>query len=200
MSPCTNRLQRSTRSVAPFSGLSASVCADPMEGKSAAPVPSVATVATPAEPSRKRRRLICLSVIVMSPLEVCLEMKLRGEPRAVAGIEEMRMLRVGNEVDGAARREIVTLAKDRRNVGRAMPAGHEGIGAGRLENDDARRDAALGSQDEMLGPCAEDDALPVDSAGVHRRSEPRAVGQLEARALAVSTVGTAFATAVGPNT
>ena len=67
MSPCTNRLQRSTRSLAPFSGLNAIVCAEPIDGKSAAPVPSVAAVATPAELSRKRRRLMCCSVIVMSP-------------------------------------------------------------------------------------------------------------------------------------
>ena len=57
MSPCTKRLQRSTRSVAPFSGLKVIDCACAALGKTAVPVPSVAAAATPAEPSRNWRRL-----------------------------------------------------------------------------------------------------------------------------------------------
>ncbi len=46
MSPCTKRLQRSTRSLAPFSGLKVIDCACANGAKIALPVPMVAAAAT----------------------------------------------------------------------------------------------------------------------------------------------------------
>ena len=63
MSPCTKRLQRSTRSLAPFSGLRVSVCACADGDSTAVPVPTVATAAAPAEVSRNLRRLKEVSLI-----------------------------------------------------------------------------------------------------------------------------------------
>src|SRR6476661_2718994 len=184
MSPWTNRLQRRTRSLASFSGLKAVVAWPKAWGEnSAPPVPRVATVATPAELSRKRRRLKeVLSVIVMSPWGRCRlggRKRSGGEPVAAAGVEQVGAARIGNEMDGAARREFMPLAEYRRHVGRPVPAGDEGVGAGRLEHDHARRDAAARGELQVLGPGAEDDALAVAAAGVERRLQARAVGELE---------------------
>jgi hypothetical protein len=66
MSPWTNRLQRRTRSFASFSGLIASACAAADGDHSTLPVPSPATAAAPAEPSRNLRRLNDDSLIWIS--------------------------------------------------------------------------------------------------------------------------------------
>src|SRR5689334_21672855 len=68
MSPWTNRLQRRTRSLASFSGYSASVCAAADDDHSALPVPRPAAAAAPAELSRNLRRLYDDSLIVGSPV------------------------------------------------------------------------------------------------------------------------------------
>src|SRR4051812_49390504 len=107
MSPWTNRLQRSTRSFASFSGLNVSAAWPKAWGENRAPpVPSVAAVAMPAEPSRKRRRLKeVLSVIVMSPWG-CVGLvngkggSSGGQPVAAAGVEQMGPARIGYEMDG----------------------------------------------------------------------------------------------------
>src|SRR5216110_1844895 len=128
MSPCTKRLQRSTRSLAPFSGLKVSPCACVSGVKSAVPVPSVAAAATPAEPSRNLRRL---NVVMVSPC--CLDglgQGSGGEPRAAGGVEQVGALQVGNQVDGAARRERMALAKDDEHIRFAAPARHQRVGAG----------------------------------------------------------------------
>src|SRR5258708_7050170 len=57
MSPCTNRLQRSTRSLAPFSGTIVYCCATASVGSNTEPVPSAVPAATPAVALRKSRRL-----------------------------------------------------------------------------------------------------------------------------------------------
>src|SRR5438105_11091528 len=115
MSPCTKRLQRSTRSLAPLSGLKVSPCALASGVKSAVPAPSVAAAATPAEPSRKVRRL---NFVMVSP---CGSGRARTgsgrEPRAAARIEQVGVLQVGNEVDGAARRESMALSEDHEYIG-----------------------------------------------------------------------------------
>ena len=123
MSPWTNRLQRRTRSLASFSGLKAIVAPGRRPGARTARrrCRGSRRVATPAELSRKRRRLKeVLSVIVMSPWGRLSSGKGRsgGEPVAAAGVEQVGATRVGNEMDGAAGREIVALAEYRRHVGR----------------------------------------------------------------------------------
>src|SRR5436190_8683679 len=177
MSPWTKRLQRRTRSLASFSGLKVTFCALASGANSAEPVPTPATAAAPAELSRNLRRLKEVSLIEGSPVCVgrcrnrvraCVAAASRssgGEARAVAGVEEVRPVEVGHEVDRAARREIVTLAKDRGQVGAAVAAGDEGVGAGRLHDDDARGDPAFARQAEVLGTRAEDDRLAIAAAG-----------------------------------
>src|ERR1035441_7821147 len=135
MSPWTKRLQRRTRSLAPFSGLRLIACACASGEKSAVPAPSIVTVAAPAELSRKRRRLKGWSV--MSCLLGCgsgCDRISGGEALAAAGIEEVGALQVGLQMDRAAGRELVALAEDGSDVGRAVAAGDEGIGARRLED------------------------------------------------------------------
>ncbi len=57
MSPCTKRLQRSTRSLASFSGFRFSVCACSSGANSVALPATVVVAAMPADPSRNLRRL-----------------------------------------------------------------------------------------------------------------------------------------------
>ncbi len=61
-SPCTKRFQRSTRSVAPFSGFTFQVCAIASGVHSAEPAPSTPPAATPAVAFRKSRRLVSLII------------------------------------------------------------------------------------------------------------------------------------------
>ena len=61
-SPWTKRFQRSTRSFAPFSGVTLYCCACALAVKSADPVPSAPPAATPAVAFRKSRRLNLLMV------------------------------------------------------------------------------------------------------------------------------------------
>src|SRR5947209_14574620 len=150
MSPWTKRLQRSTRRVAPFSGLSASVCARARGANTAAPVPTPATAAALAEPSRNLRRfkgvsfisgVSCRSRVVIWRGARRRRAALGRETRAAAGVEQMRTRELGHEVDRAAGREVVTLAKDRGHLGAAVAAGDQRVGARGLEDDDLRGDA-----------------------------------------------------------
>src|SRR5450755_1916411 len=125
LSPCTKRLQRRTRKVAPFSGLRASDCARASGANRAVPVPMPATAAALAEPSRNLRRLKGVSFIGRSPVFGCVSSSkesqaLGGEALAAASVEEMRTLEVGHQVNGAAGREVVALAKDRSDLGAAV--------------------------------------------------------------------------------
>src|SRR5487761_2162366 len=136
MSPCTNRLQRSTRSLAPFSGLNASVCACTAGANTAALVPSVAAAAPPAEPSRNLRRLnefiVCLldqsGVNGRGKSAIGCSASGRQTP-AGAGIEQVGALRVGQQVHGAAGGEVVALAEHGREFHAVVPADHEGVHA-----------------------------------------------------------------------
>src|SRR5687768_9449537 len=140
MSPCTKRLQRSTRSLAPFSGLSARVWAWTAGANTAPPAPTLAAAATPAELSRNLRRLNS----VMGSLLRWTFAGSRGkeigsvpaarsgrQALAAAGVEQVRARQVGREVDRAARREVVALAEHGRDVDALVAAGDEGVHAGR---------------------------------------------------------------------
>ncbi len=78
-------------------------------------------------------------------------------------------------------REIVALAEHGGHLGAAVAARDQRVGAGRLEDDDLRRDAALARQLQVLRPRAEDDRLAVAAAGPQRRRDLRAVVEDEAR-------------------
>src|SRR5438105_2962652 len=149
MSPCTKRLQRSTRSFAPFSGLNAMVCACADVANSALPAPIAA--ATPAEPSRNLRRLnsliVCLlDAVVCRPVE---EIVVRRRAHSSGGealpgscVEQVRALDVGLQVDRRAGGEVMALAEHGGQLDAVVPAGDERVHAGRLEHDHLRRDAA----------------------------------------------------------
>src|SRR6516164_2277259 len=125
MSPWTKRLQRSTRSVAPFSGLKVpAACACTAGAQSAPAPPSPATAAAPADPSRNLRRLKEDSLITVSCLSRGVGKIVRsgGEPLAARGVEEVRACEVGHQADRAARSEVVPLAKDGGHVGAAVAA------------------------------------------------------------------------------
>src|SRR6516225_6349645 len=116
MSPCTKRLQRSTRSFAPFSGLNAGACACTAPVKRAVPVPIVAAAATPALPSRNFRRLSSLIDVSWSGGEKG-NAVLGREPPAGAGVEQVRAARIGLQVDDGAGLEVVALAEHDRDLG-----------------------------------------------------------------------------------
>src|SRR3954454_8215187 len=101
-----------------------------------------------------------------------------GEPPARDEIEEVGEMQVGLQPDRAAGGEGVPLAEHRGELAPLMAARDEGVGAGRLDDRDLGRDAAVGER-QVLGPGAEDDGLAVDAAAAGRRGEPGAVGELD---------------------
>src|SRR5262245_43076291 len=129
MSPCTKRLQRSTRSLAPFSGLNAKPCAWASGVKTALPTPSDAAAATPAEPSRNLRRLNCFMAVSFrddpgSRGNFCSGCK----ACAGGGVEQVGALQVGHDPDRAAGREPMALAEHHEDVcvARAALRPHDG--------------------------------------------------------------------------
>src|SRR5205809_3469578 len=129
-SPWTKRFQRSTRSLAPFSGTHLA-CANASCDNIALPAPSVPAAAAPAVVFRKSR-LENFSIFLSS-------LVLRSQGLSRLRIEQVRAFMVWHEADRLARPEIVALAKNRRELGARELGEHLGIGAGRLDHDDRGR-------------------------------------------------------------
>src|SRR5437764_9293912 len=139
MSPWTNRLQRSTRSVAPFSGLNVRFWACASGVHSAVPVPSVAAATAPADPSRNLRRLTSVIGVSFSNGDGVQEKRtlvcgLGGQASTGARIEEVGALDVGLQMNEAAGGEVVALAEHDREICPLVAAGDEDVGAGGLED------------------------------------------------------------------
>src|SRR6185436_17459477 len=100
MSPCTKRLQRSTRSLAPFSG-ALFHCAWASFTQT---IGAAAPAATPAVVFRNSLRFILLMP------SSCRRSNVLGEPCSARGIEKERQLRC--KADALARVELVALAHD----------------------------------------------------------------------------------------
>src|SRR6478735_3784345 len=148
MSPWTNRLQRSTRSFAPFSGwLFHWAWASFTQIIGAA-----APVATPAVAFRKSLRFMLL-MLPSSRRST----KKSGEPGSARGIENERELRC--KADGLARVELVALAHDGIDVQARELAENLGVGAGGLDHHDLDRQAVV-RHGEVFRPHA-DNHLPA---------------------------------------
>src|SRR5262245_49138152 len=147
MSPCTKRLQRSTRSRAPFSGLNVSACAC-TAGAKIALAPKATPAAAPALVLTNLRRS---NLVVI----VCLLLSVGNgsghQAPATAGVEQVRVREIGLQMDRAARRELVALAKHHRELGAVVAARDEGVGAGGLDHRHLGGDAAAVGQREVLG-------------------------------------------------
>src|SRR5579864_2730457 len=118
MSPCTKRLQRRTRSAAPFSGVLFHCCA--LASLIQIIGPTAAPAANPADVFKNLRRLISLTTL--SSRRVIRKTRCRaqglgnascGEPRAACRVEQMRARKIGDEPDAIARAAIHAIADER---------------------------------------------------------------------------------------
>src|SRR5262245_50222163 len=142
MSPWTKRLQRSTRSFAPFSGVllhCALASLIQMKG------PTAALAATAADDCRNFRRLNVLmlrssddgpSIVPSCPLNLS-----GSEPLSARRVEHMRPRGIGREMDAVARTAVRAIADGRRHVAAVEAAIELRVGAGRLDDDDFHRKA-----------------------------------------------------------
>src|SRR5882672_9554125 len=157
MSPWTKRLQRSTRSFAPFSGtLLHCACASLTQKKGIA-LPAARPA--PALSSFLRLLLIIPSLVVMF---------LSGEPVAARRVENVGQL--GLEAHRLARVERMALAHHRGDVHAAHLAEDLRVGAGGLDHHHLGGEA-VGGDVEVLGAHAEEHVAAVALLGqeVHRR-------------------------------
>src|SRR5690242_6563149 len=151
-SPCTKRFQRSTRSLAPFSGLHA-VCALATSG-----TPPAAPAAMPAETFRKSLRFMLLMVPSFGWMVL-------GEPVAARAVEKESV--PGLETHRLARPEGVALAHHGGDVHAVHLAEYLRVSAGRLHHHD------LGAQFPRLAAAGD-----VQVLGTHADQHVAAVAPL----------------------
>src|SRR5258706_9580080 len=166
MSPWTKRLQRSTRSFAPFSGWlfhCAYASFIPIIGKAAA-------AATPAPAFSKSLRLL-----LMAP-PLC-------KSSAARRIEKIGQLRL--ETHRRAGLKSVALAHHRGDVHVGELAEDLRIGAGRLDHHHLRGHAVVGNR-EMLGPHADHHVAPLGDVRAHRHGQVHAAADRDREAGPVS--------------
>src|SRR5258708_2274382 len=184
MSPWTKRLQRSTRSFAPFSGAPvhcAGASLPQMNGPPAAPP------ATAAEVFRKSRRTNLLMhpplEVWTSSLETCPARILVDEARSVRRVEKVRPGKIGREVDPVTRPGVGAVADGRGDFLTVEATIELRVGAGRLDDDHLHRQAR-GAERAVLGPQAVENLLPFFGAGVLRQRQRDAVAEFDARTTA----------------
>ena len=140
MSPCTKRLQRSTRSFAPFSGVLFHCCA------LASLTPDHrAHRRARGEPGRCLQKFAALELThALSSLMDAEHVEVHrwlvaascSEPRAGRRVEQVRARKIGHEADAIAGAAIDAIADERRDLLPVEAAEELRIGAGRLDDDD----------------------------------------------------------------
>src|SRR5262249_52484231 len=157
MSPCTKRLQRSTRNFAPFSGaLFHCACASLIQSIGATTV-----LAASVEPVLMNLRrvtfAICVSLVVVYFMLCSGRVRpLLRQRRARLGIEQMSPDR--RKRDRFADPKAVALAEHRGDVGRSKLCKHLCVRASRLDHHHrSGQSIAIGGQLQILGTHAVDD-------------------------------------------
>src|SRR3954453_4448635 len=176
-SPCTKRFQRSTRSLAPFSGWLVH-CAWALAGHSS----GSDTAAAPAEAFfRNLRRSVMLFVSWVCD---CERRDSAGQAHTAGGIEQVRARRVGAQADDFARPERMPVAEHARELDAGKFGEHLRVGTGRLDHYDLGGHAFVAAGElHVLGARPEEDLLAVlCRRGVRRCGQPDAFAELHARA------------------
>src|SRR6478735_11798951 len=184
MSPCTNRLHRSTRSFAPFSGVPVHCCACALFVQISGP--AAAPAASPADVFRNLRRLISLTTF--SSFEDAnndLSMLLGDEPHPARRVEQMGARQVRHQPDLVAGATADAVADERRQLLAVEATEELRVGAGRLDDDHFGRQSRIRRNDAVLGPHAVEHRLAVGRSCVRGKRQPDAAFEFDTRRRAV---------------
>src|SRR5690606_39094037 len=167
MSPCTKRLQRSTRSFASFSGSLFQVCALALGIQSIGALTD-APAATPVVVFRKSRRWVMVSPPSCGWFVGC---DLRAHPLeslAACCVEHVNRLGYRLEMDLRPGVEIVALAEHGAQFAGGALREHLGVGARGLDDADLGGDAGAAER-QVLGANPEDDVAAAAGAEARHR-------------------------------